>query len=119
MFLGIFAATMLVQFVVQFFDSVADIYGEPGKRDTSIQMGAISVNGIIFSCISVRYDGICSWIRLSSSLFPARCCHYFDTSCGFGRLFIEGEADAYFHIGTPYEWLSAGVTNLTVCILGC
>ena len=38
-FLGIFAATMLVQFVVQFFDSVADIYGEPGKRDTSIQMG--------------------------------------------------------------------------------
>ena len=28
-----------------------------------------------------------------------------------GFLF-EGEADAYFHIGTPYEWLSAGVTNL-------
>ena len=39
LFLGIFAATMLVQFVVQFFDSVADIYGEPGKRDTSLQMG--------------------------------------------------------------------------------
>ena len=39
LFLGIFAATMLVQFVVQFFDSVADIYGEPGKRDTSLQLG--------------------------------------------------------------------------------
>ena len=38
-FLGIFAATMLVQFVVQFFDSVADIYSEPGKRDTSIKIG--------------------------------------------------------------------------------
>ena len=38
MFLGIFAATMLVQFIVQFFDSIADINGEPGKRDTSIQM---------------------------------------------------------------------------------
>ena len=38
-FLGIFAATMLVQFIVQFFDSVADIYGEPGKRDTSIKIG--------------------------------------------------------------------------------
>ena len=38
-FLGIFAATMLVQFVVQFFDSVADIYREPGKRDTSIKIG--------------------------------------------------------------------------------
>ena len=39
MFLGIFGATMLVQFVVQFFESLADINGEPGKRDTSIQLG--------------------------------------------------------------------------------
>ncbi len=39
MFLGIFGATMLVQFVVQFFESLADIYEEPGKRDTSIQLG--------------------------------------------------------------------------------
>ena len=39
MFLGIFAATMLVQFIVQFFDSIADINGEPGKRDTSIKLG--------------------------------------------------------------------------------
>ena len=38
MFLGIFGATMLVQFIVQFFDSIADINGEPGKRDTSIKM---------------------------------------------------------------------------------
>lgn len=38
-FLGVFAATMLVQFVSQFFDSVADINGEPGKRDTSIKLG--------------------------------------------------------------------------------
>jgi len=29
----------LVQFVVQFFESLADINGEPGKRDTSIQLG--------------------------------------------------------------------------------
>ena len=46
MFLGIFAATMLVQFVVQFFDSVADINEEPGKRDTS---NRLALNGIIFS----------------------------------------------------------------------
>ena len=39
MFLGIFGATMMVQFIVQFFDSIADINGEPGKRDTSIQLG--------------------------------------------------------------------------------
>ena len=39
MFLGIFAATMLVQFVVQFFESIADIDGEPGTRDTSIKFG--------------------------------------------------------------------------------
>ena len=39
MFLGIFGATMLVQFVVQFFESLADINEEPGKRDTSIQLG--------------------------------------------------------------------------------
>ncbi len=39
MFLGIFGATMLVQFVVQFFESLADINEEPGKRDTSIKLG--------------------------------------------------------------------------------
>ncbi len=39
MFLGIFGATMLVQFIVQFFDSLADINEEPGKRDTSIKIG--------------------------------------------------------------------------------
>jgi len=39
MFLGIFGVTMMVQFIVQFFDSIADINGEPGKRDTSIQLG--------------------------------------------------------------------------------
>jgi TRAP-type mannitol/chloroaromatic compound transport system permease small subunit len=38
LFLGIFAATMLVQFVVQFFESLADINEEPGKRDTSIKL---------------------------------------------------------------------------------
>ena len=39
MFLGIFGATMMLQFIVQFFESIADINGEPGKRDTSIQLG--------------------------------------------------------------------------------
>lgn len=39
MFLGIFGATMLVQFIVQYFESIADINEEPGKRDTSIKMG--------------------------------------------------------------------------------
>ncbi|MFL2800787.1 MAG: TRAP transporter large permease subunit [Paracoccaceae bacterium] len=29
----------------------------------------------------------------------------------FGYL-VEGNSDAYFHSGGPYEWLSAGVTNL-------
>ncbi len=33
-FLGIFAATMLVQFVAFFFEAVADFRGEPGKRKT-------------------------------------------------------------------------------------
>ena len=32
-------------------------------------------------------------------------------AAGFGYLF-EGSLDAYFHSGGPYEWLSAGVTNL-------
>ena len=32
-FLGIYAATMLVQFVAFFFEAVADYRGEPGKRD--------------------------------------------------------------------------------------
>ena len=39
MFLGIFGSTMLVQFIVQYFDSLADINEEPGKRDTSIKVG--------------------------------------------------------------------------------
>ena len=39
MFLGVFGATMLVQFIVQYFESIADINEEPGKRDTSIKMG--------------------------------------------------------------------------------
>ena len=29
----------------------------------------------------------------------------------FGYL-IERKSDAYFHSGSPYQWLSAGVTNL-------
>ena len=33
-FLGIYASTMLVQFVVFFFEAVADFRGEPGKRNT-------------------------------------------------------------------------------------
>ena len=33
-------------------------------------------------------------------------------AAGLVGFLLEGEADAYFHIGTPYEWLSAGVTNL-------
>jgi len=33
-FLGIFAATMLIQFVAFFFEAVADFRGEPGKRKT-------------------------------------------------------------------------------------
>lgn len=33
-FLGIYAATMLIQFVVFFFEAVADYRGEPGKRTT-------------------------------------------------------------------------------------
>lgn len=34
-FLGIFAATMLIQFVAFFFEAVADYRGEPGKRKTA------------------------------------------------------------------------------------
>ncbi len=34
-FLGIFAATMLIQFVAFFFEAVADYRGEPGKRETA------------------------------------------------------------------------------------
>ena len=60
LFLGIFVATMLVQFVVQFFDSVADIYGEPVNETPPYRWDN---RYDYFSCISVRYDGICSWIR--------------------------------------------------------
>jgi len=35
-FLGIFAATMLVQFISMLFESVADKRGEPGRRSTEI-----------------------------------------------------------------------------------
>ena len=38
LFLGIFGVTMLIQFVSQFFESLADLKGEPGKRNTSIEM---------------------------------------------------------------------------------
>ena len=38
LFLGIFGVTMLIQFVSQFFESLADLKGEPGKRDTTIEM---------------------------------------------------------------------------------
>ena len=33
-------------------------------------------------------------------------------AAGVVGYFIEGETAAYFHSGGPYEWLSAGVTNL-------
>ena len=33
-------------------------------------------------------------------------------AAAFFGYFVEGNADAYFHSGGPYEWLSAGVTNL-------
>ncbi|WP_299850925.1 TRAP transporter small permease subunit [uncultured Roseovarius sp.] len=33
-FIGVFAITMLIQFVSFFFEAVADLRGEPGKRDT-------------------------------------------------------------------------------------
>ena len=34
-FLGIFAVTMLIQFVSYFFESVADARKEPGRRDVT------------------------------------------------------------------------------------
>lgn len=37
-FLGVFAVTMMVQFVAQFFDAVADGRGEPGARATHAEM---------------------------------------------------------------------------------
>lgn len=37
-FLGIFAVTMMVQFVAQLFDSVADARGEPGHRESHSEM---------------------------------------------------------------------------------
>jgi TRAP-type mannitol/chloroaromatic compound transport system permease small subunit len=37
-FLGIFAVTMMVQFVAQFFESIADKRGEPGARQTHAEM---------------------------------------------------------------------------------
>ena len=33
-------------------------------------------------------------------------------AAAFFGYFFEGNSDAYFHSGGPYEWLSAGVTNL-------
>ena len=37
-FLGVFAVTMMVQFVAQFFESIADKRGEPGARQTHADM---------------------------------------------------------------------------------
>ena len=37
-FLGVFAVTMMVQFVAQFFESIADKRGEPGARVTHAEM---------------------------------------------------------------------------------
>jgi len=37
-FLGVFAVTMMVQFVAQFFESIADKRGEPGARETHADM---------------------------------------------------------------------------------
>lgn len=37
-FLGVFAVTMMVQFVAQFFESVADTRDEPGARETHAEM---------------------------------------------------------------------------------
>ncbi len=37
-FLGVFAVTMMVQFVAQFFESIADKRGEPGARQTHAEM---------------------------------------------------------------------------------
>lgn len=37
-FLGLFAVTMLIQFVAQLFDAVADMRGEPGARDAHADM---------------------------------------------------------------------------------
>ena len=37
-FLGVFAVTMMVQFVAQFFEAVADKRGEPGARETHAEI---------------------------------------------------------------------------------
>ncbi|WP_297773000.1 TRAP transporter small permease subunit [uncultured Roseovarius sp.] len=37
-FLGVFAVTMMVQFVAQFFEAVADKRGEPGARETQAEI---------------------------------------------------------------------------------
>ena len=39
MFLGIFGLTMLIQFISYFFESLADFYGEKGKRIIEDQLG--------------------------------------------------------------------------------
>ena len=33
--------------------------------------------------------------------------------------FIESDSAAYFHSGSPYQWLSAGVTNLRFVYWDC
>ncbi|MEM6421820.1 MAG: TRAP transporter small permease subunit [Pseudomonadota bacterium] len=37
-FLGVFAVTMLIQFVAQFFEAIADKRGEPGARETHAEV---------------------------------------------------------------------------------
>jgi lipopolysaccharide export LptBFGC system permease protein LptF len=37
-FLAIFAITMMIQFVVQFLEAIADKRGEPGARETHADM---------------------------------------------------------------------------------
>ena len=61
---------MMVQFIVQFFDSIADINGEPGKARYFNTVG--SLNGTIFFSSFIFNHGFCLRIRVSSSIFSSR-----------------------------------------------
>ena len=97
MFLGIFGATMLVQFVVQFFESLADINQEPGKRGINT-VGAL--NGVIFLSSFIPSYGLCFGVRTVAFSLPG--VYYFYRCLDF-RMLFEGN---FGHIFTAVDLMN-------------
>ena len=67
---------------------------------------------LFFPSISVLYYGHRPRFWLSSRILPSRRAIISIVAAALFGLLFEGDSAAYFHSGSPYEWPSAGVTNL-------